>query len=230
MHVLVVDADPSESDALTRNLRRHGYQVERVETGTTALRRYRRADLLLLDLDLPDIDGLEVCRAIRGRSELPIITLTERGDVVDRVLGLQAGSDDFLVKPYGFQELMARIEAVMRRVHPRPSVPGPLTHGPLRINPRSREARLYGEVVELTRKEFDLLHLLASRAGAVVSRKEVMSQVWGHVWTTSSRTLDMHVSSLRRKLGDSDWIVTVRGVGFRLVLPASEAQPLPRGV
>jgi DNA-binding response OmpR family regulator len=213
--VLVVENDPSDAEALAKGLRRHGHEVERAATGDAALRAYRDVDLVLLDLELPDLDGLEVCRHIRAACHVPVIAVTARDSEVDRVLGLQAGADDYIVKPYGFRELMARMEAVMRRAAPAlPEPPKVISHGPLRIDARTREVRLDGRRVEVTRKEFDLLFLLASHPDTVMPRKRLMKEVWGDSW--SRRTVDTHVSSLRGKLGASDWIITVRGVGFRL--------------
>ncbi|GHH88030.1 response regulator transcription factor [Streptomyces capitiformicae] len=219
LRVLVVENERKAADTLTRGLRRHGHRVESVATGIKALQAHHGADLVLLDLDLPDLDGLEVCRGIRASADTPIIAVTARGTELDRVLGLQAGSDDYMVKPYGFRELMARIEAVMRRVRPRKPAEQVITHGPLCIDAGARETRLDGHRVELTRKEFDLLHLLASQPGAVFSRRQLMTQVWEDAWSSGGRTIDTHVSSLRGKLGSSSWIVTVRGVGFRLGHP-----------
>jgi DNA-binding response OmpR family regulator len=216
VRILVVEEDATAVEFLTRSLRRHGHDVDSVDTGTHALKTYHRADLVLLDLELPDLDGLEVCRGIRAACNTPIIAVTARGAELDRVLGLQAGSDDYLVKPYGFRELMARIEAVMRRARPQLTVVRTISHGPLCIDLGTREIRLDGWLVNVTRKEFDLLYLLASQPETVFSRKEIMSRVWDTEWTRFSRTIDTHVGSLRNKLGASSWIITVRGVGFRL--------------
>lgn len=212
--VLVVENHSGDAEALARDLRRNGHEVSRVGSGGEALRAFDDADLVLINLDLPDLDGLEVCRRIRAIDDIAVIAVTERGSELDRVLGLQAGADDYLVKPYGFRELMARIEAVMRRMRPQPKATDVIVHGPLLIDATSREVAVDGRSVDLTRKEFELLHLLASQAGCVISRKQIMALVWENTW--SRRTLDTHVSSLRSKLGNSDWIVTVRGVGFRL--------------
>jgi DNA-binding response OmpR family regulator len=212
----VVEDDDAAAETLIRGLRRHGYDADRVETGTDALKAFRRADLVLLDLELPDLDGLEVCRGIRAASDTPIIAVTERGTELDRVLGLQAGSDDCLDKPFGFRELMARIEAVMRRVRPRTPGQRIIAHGPLYIDSGAREVSLNDRLIAMTRKEFDLLHLLASQPETVVPRTRIMSEVWNDDWTKTGRTIDTHVNSLRNKLGDSRWIITVRGVGFRL--------------
>jgi DNA-binding response OmpR family regulator len=163
---------------------------------------------------LPDIDGLDVCRGIRKNCDVPIIDVTSRGTELDRVLGLQAGADDYLVKPYGFLELMARMEAVMRRAKPGCASHRVVSRGPLRIDANLRRISLDGRRIRVTRTEFDLLYLLASDPETVVPRRRLMQQVWGDYW--SSRTVDTHVSSLRKKLGAPDWIITVRGVGFQL--------------
>lgn len=216
VRILVVEDDTATTDSLTQDLRRQGYDVHRADTGTCALKMHHRADLVLLDLELPDLDGLEVCRGIRAASDTPIIVVTARGTELDRVLGLQAGSDDYLVRPYGLRELMARIEAVMRRANPMSWAGRNISHGPLHIDVTTREVRVDGHLVSVTRKEFDFLHLLASRPETVFSRKQIMSRVWDAELTRFSRTIDTHASSLRNKLGASTWIVTVRGVGFRL--------------
>lgn len=212
--VLVVENDDEDAEFLVRGLQRHGHDVDRVDAGIAALHAYDGADLVLLDLELPDLDGLEVCRQIRSEGTTAVIAVTARGTELDRVLGLQAGADDYLVKPYGFRELMARMDAVMRRVQAPTAGPSVITHGPLRIDAAARHVSLDGRQVEVTRKEFDLLHLLAAQPGAVIPRKRIMQVVWGDVW--SRRTIDTHISSLRNKLGDSEWIRTVRGVGFQL--------------
>lgn len=219
LNILVIESETASAGALIHSLMRQGHSAEHANTGSEALRVHHRADLVLLDLDLPDLDGLEVCRGIRATSDTPIITVTARGSELDRVLGLQAGSDDYLVKPYGFRELLARMEAVMRRSAPRADTPQTLTHGPLHIDATTRAVTLHGAPVELTRKEFDLLHLLAAHPGSIVSRRQLMAQIWGDTWPQRGRTVDTHVSSLRGKLGSSSWIITTRGVGFRLGHP-----------
>lgn len=222
VQVLIVADEAEATEALSRGLQRHGHQTVDVSTGSRALREYHDVDLILLDLELPDIDGLEVCRSIRAACATPIITFTDGATELDRILGLQAGSDDCMDKPYVFHELMARIDAVMRRVRPkrRGESQKALSYGTLRIDPAIREALLRETPVELTRKEFDLLYHLASHPGVVISREELMAEIWGHpvrhgLGPRASRTIDTHVSTLRSKLGDSSWIVTVRGVGFR---------------
>jgi DNA-binding response OmpR family regulator len=214
LRILVVENHDGDASTLVRGLSRHGNHVSAVRTGSEALEMFDEADLVLLDLELPDLDGLEVCRSMRATSDIAVIAVTARGSELDRVLGLQAGADDYLVKPYGFRELMARIEAVMRRARPRTPTLDTLVHGRLQIDAAVREVTVDGATVELTRKEFDLLYLLGSRGGNIVTRKEIMAQVWVGSW--SRRTVDTHVSSLRSKLGGSEWILTVRGVGFRL--------------
>jgi len=215
--VLVAQNDTGDLEALARSLKRHGHAVCRARTGSEALGAYQDVDIVLLDLELPDLDGLEVCREIRSASDVVVIVVTARESELDRVLGLQAGADDYMVKPYGFRELLARIAAVMRRARAQAyatTTEQALVRGPLRIDAGSREVRLAGRAVCVTRKEFDLLWLLAANPDAVVPRRQIMDQIWGDSW--SRRTVDTHVSSLRGKLGHSNWIITVRGVGYRL--------------
>jgi DNA-binding response OmpR family regulator len=188
-----------------------------------ALNAYQEAELILLDLELPDLDGLEVCRTIRKTGDIPIIMLTPGDTEFDKVLCLHAGADDCLVKPYGLHELLARMQAVLRRVRNAACRPqGTLVNGPLQIDPSTRQVLASGQTLSLTRKEFDLLHLLASQPGVVFSRKEIMSQIWGDAWG-SGRTVDTHVSTLRNKLGDNNWILTMRGVGYRFAQPHGSA-------
>ncbi|WP_425087533.1 response regulator transcription factor [Streptomyces cyanogenus] len=214
--ILAVGSEESGMSELAQGLRRHGYRVEGAATGTKALQVHRNADLVLLDLDLPDLDGLEVCRNIRASSQTPVIAVTARESELDRVLVLQAGADDCMTKPYGIRELMARMDAIMRRIQPQWPLEQVIEHWPLRIDVNSREVRLDGRLIEVTRKEFDLLHLLASWPDTVIPRQQLTAQVWGDSVPLRGRTIDTHVSSLRSKLGSSSWIVTVRGVGFRL--------------
>jgi DNA-binding response OmpR family regulator len=185
-----------------------------VHSGGHALEAYEKADLILLDLELTDLDGLKVCRAIRATSDVPIIVLTARESELDCVLALQAGADDYVVRPCGCRALVARMEAVMRRARPPKTASSVIQRGPLQIDTDSREVQLEDRKISMTRKEFDLLCLLASNPDSVVARERIMQQVWDMSW--SRRTVDTHVSSIRNKLGASSWIVTVRGVGFRI--------------
>jgi two-component system, OmpR family, response regulator RegX3 len=219
MRILVVEDEDAIAEPLLDGLRREGYEVERAATGTDALDESRRPDLVLLDLRLPDVDGLDVCRTLRERSAVPIIVVTARGEESDRVVGLELGADDYVVKPFGVRELIARIRAVTRRTSARPHETGPLRVGDLSVDTRARRAQLGERELDLTPKEFDLLAALASDAGAAISRRRLLEEVWETSWYGSAKTIDVHVAALRRKLGDPRWIETVRGVGFRLRSP-----------
>ena len=215
MRILIVEDDDAIAKPLADGLRSEGFDVTRVATGEDALEA-ALPDLVLLDLRLPGIDGTEVCRRLRARSDVPIIMVTAKGEEVDRVVGLELGADDYIVKPFGFRELLARIRAVMRRT--RPSGDGSrMRLGRLEVDVRGRRATVDGDALPLTTKEFDLLALLASEPGAVVSRRRILREVWDTEWYGPTKTVDVHVASLRRKLGDPGWIETVRGVGLRLV-------------
>jgi DNA-binding response OmpR family regulator len=215
MRVLIVEDEDAIAEPLAEGLRREGFDVERAATGTSALEA-KEPDVVLLDLRLPDIEGLDVCRRLRERSDVPIIVVTARGEEADRVVGLELGADDYVVKPFGLRELIARIRAVTRRGRePRPEA-GSIRVGDLEIDVRGRRARLGGTELQLTPKEFELLAALAQDPGAAVSRRRLLEDVWETSWYGSSKTIDVHVAALRRKLGDPGWIETVRGVGFRL--------------
>ncbi|MEU1421246.1 MULTISPECIES: response regulator transcription factor [unclassified Kitasatospora] len=216
IRVLVVAGDHDAAEGRAHDLRRQGYCTRLAGTGAEVLRTHEHSDMILLDLDLPDIDGLEVCRSIRASGDKPIITLTGRDTELDRVLALQAGADDCVVRSCGPREMTARIEAVLRRARPRPAPVRILSIGPLHVDERTREVRLHGERVSLTAKEFELLHILASNQGHVMSRKDLMARVWDTDWVDSSRTIDTHVRNLRAKLGASTWVITVRGIGYRI--------------
>ena len=218
MHILVVEDEDAIADPLVAGLKREGYDVSRVATGAGALEAFP-ADLVLLDLRLPDIDGFDVCRQLRERSRVPIIMVTARGEEADRVVGLELGADDYVVKPYGLRELIARIRAVTRRAASFDGNGSPLQAGDLEVDERSRRATLAGRELELTPKEFELLAALARDPGAAITRQRLLAEVWQTSWYGSSKTIDVHVAALRRKLGDPGWIETVRGVGFRLHVP-----------
>ncbi len=214
MEILVVEDEDSIAGPLAEGLAREGFAVNRVATGQEALDA-PLPDLVLLDLRLPDIDGIEVCRELRSKSNVPIIVVSARGEEVDRVVGLELGADDYVVKPFGFRELLARIRAVMRRTNAGDE-DDVLRAGTLEVDTRARRASLDGRELALTTKEFDLLALLASDPGAVIDRERLLREVWNTEWFGPTRTVDVHVASLRRKLGDPRWIETVRGVGLRL--------------
>jgi two-component system, OmpR family, response regulator RegX3 len=216
VHVLVVEDEDSIAEPLAEGLRREGFTVTRAATGAEALAA-PPADVVLLDLRLPDVDGLDVCRRIRERSDVPIIAVTARGEEADRVVGLELGADDYVVKPFGMRELIARIRAVTRRARGGQAAgDGIVRVADLEVDLRARRVRLGERVLELTAKEFDLLAALARDPGAAVSRHRLLEEVWETSWYGSTKTIDVHVAALRRKLGDSGWIETVRGVGFRL--------------
>jgi DNA-binding response OmpR family regulator len=223
VRILVVEDDDSIGDPLAAGLEREGFEVRRARAASEALAA-APADLVLLDLGLPDGDGFDVCRTLRQRSAVPIIVVTARGEEVDRVVGLELGADDYVVKPFGHRELVARIRAVLRRAGSpgssstdAPREPEPVVQvGDLELDRRSRRVSMAGEAVTLTRKEYDLLALLAEDPGAVRTREEILAKVWDPHWYGPTKTLDVHVASLRRKLGDSTLVETVRGVGFRL--------------
>jgi DNA-binding response OmpR family regulator len=217
--LLLVEDDATISAPLSEGLTREGFDVDLVASGAAALSA-APADLVLLDLGLPDLEGRVVCQALRSKSAVPIIVVSARADEIDRVMLLELGADDYVVKPFGFRELVARIRAVLRRTGPASEpTDGVVRSGPLEIDVRSRRVSVDGEPVELTRKEFDLLALLASDPGAVLTRDEILEQVWDPHWYGPTKTLDVHVASLRKKLGDPGLVETVRGVGFRLRTP-----------
>ena len=219
--VLIVEDDDRIAEPLVTGLQREGLDAERVATGRAGLDRIADAgspfpDVVLLDLRLPDMDGFEVCKQIRAEHDVPIIVVTARGEEVDRVLGLELGADDYVVKPFGFRELLARIRAVTRRVQPRGTTGAVVELGPLVVDRRTRRVTVDDEPVVLTPKEFDVLALLAEDPDAVWSRTRILEEVWDPHWYGPTKTLDVHVATLRKKLGHPDWIETVRGVGFRL--------------
>jgi two-component system response regulator RegX3 len=215
VRVLVVEDDDAIAEPLVEGLTREGFEVSRVATGADALDA-PTPDVVLLDLGLPDIDGYAVCRQLRSRSSVPILVLTARGAEVDRVIGLELGADDYIVKPFGFRELVARIRAVMRRSSEAPPSDLVQVLGDLTIDRRSRRVLVDGEEVQLSPKEFDLLALLADDPGAVVNRQTILEEVWDPHWYGPTKTVDVHVATLRRKLGHPEWIETVRRVGLRL--------------
>ncbi|MGW0783083.1 response regulator transcription factor [Streptomyces sp. NPDC002913] len=230
MRLLLVEDDDHVAAALSAVLARHGFQVVHARSGEEALKALLPADkepfgVVLLDLGLPDQDGYEVCGKIRKRSAIPVIMVTARSDVRSRIHGLNLGADDYVVKPYDTGELLARIHAVARRrTSGEDTGQTPLAAlllGPVRIELPTRRVSVEGQEVQLTRKEFDLLALLAQRPGVVFRREQIISEVWRTSWEGTGRTLEVHVASLRSKLRLPALIETVRGVGYRLVQPSA---------
>ncbi|WP_030667897.1 response regulator transcription factor [Streptomyces cellulosae] len=219
MHVLLVEDDEPVAQSLRRGLTRYGFEVDWVATGAAALAHPEPYDVVLLDLGLPDTDGLDVCKALRGRGDVPIIVISARSDETDRVVGLELGADDYVTKPFGVREVIARIRAVMRRVQPRTPAAGSTVdrYGPrLTVDRKAARVRLDGEEVALTPKEYDLLSFLTEEPGALMSREQIMEAVWDANWFGPTKTLDVHVAALRRKFAGAVAIEAVRGVGFRL--------------
>ncbi|MFE5210290.1 response regulator transcription factor [Streptomyces sp. NPDC056600] len=229
MRLLLVEDDNHVAAALTAVLARHGFSVTHARNGEEALRALVPGGpafaVVLLDLGLPDQDGFEVCGRIRKRTSTPVIMVTARADVRSRIHGLNLGADDYVVKPYDTGELLARIHAVARRHAPEDTTGGAdatvLDLGTVRIELSTRQVTVDGAQVALTRKEFDLLALLALRPGVVFRREQIISEVWRTSWEGTGRTLEVHVASLRSKLRRPTLIETVRGVGYRLVAPAA---------
>ncbi len=230
--VLVVDDEPLIVEMVTEALTRQGYKVESASTGPEALALAERGmpDVIVLDIMLPGLDGLEVCRRLRSKSDVPIIILSAKTEEIDRVVGLELGADDYLPKPFSPRELVARIRAVLRRAEramAKPASPGALEFPGLTLDMRSRSTMLDGEPIRLTRKEFNLLFQLASEPKRVFSREELLKEVWGEASAqTGMRTVDTHIKRLRRKLGhkhDSEWrLETVWGIGYRFQVLKSQ--------
>jgi two-component system response regulator RegX3 len=224
--ILLVEDEPTISEPFSSALVREGFDAVVAPTLADARRQLERRapDLVLLDLRLPDGDGRDLAREIRSTSAVPIIMLTARGTELDRIVGLELGADDYVVKPFSGAEVVARIRAVLRRTRANAAAPPatPIAMGNLEVDPAARRARLGNDELELSRKEFDLLLELARHTGNVVRREDLMARVWDENWFGSTKTLDVHVGWLRRKLGDPAWIETVRGVGFRLAPPGED--------
>ncbi len=224
-HVLLIEDDATIRQGLVRALGDHGHAVSTAPTGAEGLRRAvaDRPDLVVLDLGLPDLDGREVLTMLRAVSDTPIIVATARDQESEIVAALEAGADDYLVKPFGGAQLHARIGAVLRRVGAGTDQDATVTVGALRIDPRSREATLDGEPLDLTPREFDLLHYLAARSGQVVTKRQLLTDVWQLPYGGADKTVDVHLSWLRRKLGETGqqpvYLHTVRGVGVKLSPP-----------
>jgi DNA-binding response OmpR family regulator len=224
--VLVVEDEASIASFVALYLKNAGYAVRSASTGADALAQAaaEQPALIVLDLMLPDIDGIEVCKRIRQRSDVPILMLTARDEDVDKIIGLEVGADDYLTKPFNPRELVARVKSVLRRATPARSEPesAQITHGALAIDSGRREVKVDGEEVQLAPKEFDLLWELLDHRGLVLTRDQLLERVWGYTFAGDTRTVDVHVRQLRRKLGDASPIVTVWGVGYK-VGPARDA-------
>jgi len=216
--VVVVEDDPHIADLVDLYLRREGYRVLLATDGEKGLEIFKQEDpwIVILDVGLPGTrDGFDVCREIRSRSSVPVLFLTARDDEVDRILGLELGADDYLVKPFSPRELVARVRAILRRTREGPAPQEIVAVGDLEVDLRRREARQRGAVVALTTREFDLLAFLANNLGLALSRQQLLDGVWGSDWYGDERTVDVHVAQLRKKLGSDLPLATVWGVGYR---------------
>jgi DNA-binding response OmpR family regulator len=224
---MLIDDEPLITDALTYSLQREGYEVETVNDGAIALDAIQayQPDIVVLDIMLPGMSGMEICRQLRPRSRVPVIMLTARGDELDRILGLEVGADDYLAKPFSFHELLARIRAILRRVeldHQANAV-NPLQIGSIRLDTTSRRSFVNQNEVRLSIREFDLLVYLMQNYGRALNRGELLSNVWGADWIGDPRTLDVHIRWLRLKIEENPaspvYIKTVRGHGYRFIDP-----------
>ncbi|CAB4696123.1 MAG: response regulator [Actinobacteria bacterium] len=223
--ILVVEDESSIASFVSLYLKNAGYTVRTASTGAAGLAEAaNNPALIVLDLMLPDLDGIEVCKRIRQTSDVPILMLTARDEDVDKIIGLEVGADDYLTKPFNPRELVARIKSILRRSAPnrRDLETEVLEHGDLRIDAGRREVKVVNEEIQLAPKEFDLLWELLDHRGLVLTRDQLLERVWGYTFAGDTRTVDVHVRQLRRKLGDASPIVTVWGVGYK-VSPAKEA-------
>lgn len=225
MRVLLIEDDPAVASGVADGLRNSGFHVLHVGTGSEGITRALAEDapdMVLLDLGLPDVDGYDVCRAIRATSQVPIIVISARDDEIDRVVGLELGADDYVTKPFGIRELVARMRAVSRRTGAEATTsksPEVQNLGPLTIDRRAQRVHVDGEEIALTATEFELLSVLAEDPGAVYRRTELLERVWSTSLYVTPKTVDAHIAAVRRKIGHPDWIEAVRGVGFRLEMP-----------
>ncbi len=226
-HILIVDDEPAVTDLLAYNLRKASYQVSTAADGREALRLAQeiRPDLILLDVMIPELDGLDVCRELRKTSRVPVIMITARGEEVDRIVGLELGADDYVCKPFSVRELMSRIKAVLRRSQPESETQNPpaaVLRGPggLELDPESRQAAAGGNPLDLTRLEFEVLWVLLQNAGRVLTRERLLELAWGYDFAGDTRAVDSTVKRLRAKLriaaSEADCIEAVRGVGYRV--------------
>ncbi len=224
--MLVVEDESAIASFVALYLKNAGYTVRTAATGNEALAQFQASQpaLMVLDLMLPDVDGIEVCRRIRKSSDVPILMLTARDEDVDKIIGLEVGADDYLTKPFNPRELVARVKAILRRGTPERSHPESrqLRHGRLLVDAGRREVRVGDEEIQLAPKEFDLLWELLDHRGLVLTRDQLLERVWGYTFAGDTRTVDVHVRQIRRKLGDASPVVTVWGVGYK-VAPAKDA-------
>jgi two-component system alkaline phosphatase synthesis response regulator PhoP len=224
--VLVVEDEASIASFVALYLKNAGYAVRAVANGTDALAQVEAEQpaLIVLDLMLPDIDGIEVCRRIRQRRDVPILMLTARDEDIDKIIGLEVGADDYMTKPFNPRELVARVKSILRRSTPerRASETAEIRHGDLHVDAGRREVHIGDEEIQLAPKEFDLLWELLDHRGVVLTRDQLLERVWGYTFAGDTRTVDVHVRQVRRKLGDASPIVTVWGVGYK-VAPARDS-------
>ena len=224
--VLVVEDEASIASFVSLYLKNAGYEVRTATNGTDALAsvQSQTPSLIVLDLMLPDIDGIEICRRIRQKSDVPILMLTARDEDVDKIIGLEVGADDYMTKPFNPRELVARVKSILRRSTParRASESAQIRHGDLHVDSGRREAHVGDEEIQLAPKEFDLLWELLDHRGLVLTRDQLLERVWGYTFAGDTRTVDVHVRQLRRKLGDASPVVTVWGVGYK-VAPARDS-------
>jgi DNA-binding response OmpR family regulator len=216
--VVVIEDDPNIADLVDLYLRRDGFRVLLARDGAEGLALVTQEEpwMVVLDVGLPgELDGFDVCRQIRSRGKIPVLFLTARDDEVDRILGLELGGDDYLVKPFSPRELVARVHAILRRTRDSTAPEEIVSLGELEVDLRRREARRAGEVVALATREFDLLAFLAGNRGLALSRQQLLDGVWGADWYGDERTVDVHVAQLRKKLGDGLPLATVWGIGYR---------------
>ena len=226
--MLVVEDEASIASFVSLYLKNAGYGVKAVATGSAALAQVdaEQPALIVLDLMLPDMDGIEVCRRIRQRRDVPILMLTARDEDVDKIIGLEVGADDYMTKPFNPRELVARVKSILRRSTPpqRAAESAQIRHGDLLVDAGRREVRVGDEEIQLAPKEFDLLWELLDHRGLVLTRDQLLERVWGYTFAGDTRTVDVHVRQLRRKLGEASPIVTVWGVGYK-VAPARDSVP-----
>jgi two-component system alkaline phosphatase synthesis response regulator PhoP len=224
--VLVVEDEASIASFVSLYLKNAGYKVRAVASGSDALAQVEleQPALIVLDLMLPDMDGIEVCRRLRQRRDIPILMLTARDEDIDKIIGLEVGADDYMTKPFNPRELVARVKSILRRSTParRESESAQIQHGDLRVDAGRREVHVGDEEIQLAPKEFDLLWELLDHRGLVLTRDQLLERVWGYTFAGDTRTVDVHVRQVRRKLGDASPIVTVWGVGYK-VAPARDS-------